>query len=110
MDWLRIIVFSIAALAFAMFMTARIRRKAAKQLSFHDLKTDRDALFFTYVFAVFWLLMTSFRVNWTFLGEPWTGLFYAVCLGIVYNLVRWILRLIDRPKSMTQGVREQVTN
>jgi hypothetical protein len=103
MKWPPVVIGTIFALLFALYMTAMARRKKVKQPTYEELKRERDALLFGICFAIFWVWIVAPRVDWSFLGVSWTGLFYSICLWAVYYVARWVLKRMDRSKSRTEG-------
>lgn len=99
MDWIAVVVYSMGALGVALYLTWQIRRKRAKQPTYDELKRDRDALFFAFIFSGFWILMAASRVDWKFFGEPWTGLCIMICFASAYRLARFFFERMDRPKT-----------
>jgi membrane protein implicated in regulation of membrane protease activity len=107
MQWFAIVIGTVFALLYAVFMTVftgkMARRKRVKQPSYEELKKRRDALLFWFSFTAFWILVAAPRVNWSYFGEPWTGLFFSVCMMAVLYAARLVFNRRGRPKSDAQG-------
>jgi hypothetical protein len=106
MHWLRIVIGTFFALLAAASITWASRRntrlKKVKQLTYEELRTERDALFFCVILAAFWIGLAAPKVNWSFFGYS-TSLIFSAFYVIVYFLAHWIIRKMDSPKSSAQG-------
>jgi hypothetical protein len=103
MDWIRIIVGMSGAIVAAIVINSRTQRKRKQSpLSIEELRQENSALNFTFVFTGFSLLLAAPWLNWSFLGVPWTGLFYLVCMASVYQAAKWISKWFGRPAPTVQ--------
>jgi tetrahydromethanopterin S-methyltransferase subunit E len=107
MEWIRVIVGTVAALLFGLFMAMftwrSARRKKAKQPTYEEVTIQRDALLFWFSFVGFWILVAAPYVDWSCFGEPWTGLFFSVCLMAVLCMALLVYKRRGRRKLETQG-------
>ena len=111
MEWFPVVVGTAFSLLFAVFMQAGrerlARRKKPKQPPYEELKRQRDVLLFWFSFTGFWIFMVAPRVNWSYFGNPWTGLFFSVCLMTVLGIIRLIYYLIARAKPNAHGLPQE---
>jgi hypothetical protein len=95
MNWLQIAIGTFFAVGVAILITWSTRRsarvKSNKQPSYCEVKTDRDTLFFNFVFVVFWILMVAPKVDWSFAGE-FTGFVFAILFAAVGMVSRFVFR------------------
>jgi hypothetical protein len=104
MTWITFAVGTIPALLYGLFITLfNEKRRHQERLTVsasHVSAQSNPMFFFFFNFAGFWIFFAGPRVDWNFLGTPWTGLFYWVSLVIITLFVHWGYRWQQHRKPM----------
>jgi hypothetical protein len=107
MDWIPVVLGTVSSMTIATVISALMgrtsRREKARSPSYKDLKQQRDVLLFWFTFVGFWILLAAPRVDWSYFGQPWTGLFFMLCLMAVLTVAGSISRRIGRSKPDASG-------
>jgi predicted ferric reductase len=105
MEWYVVVIVSavllLGAIIPVLMQERRTQTKKIEQPSYNELKLQQKIFYVWYFFIGFWILMVAPKVNWTFLGYPWTGLLYAFCLWVVLGIIRFILIRFGRKRPNT---------
>jgi bacteriorhodopsin len=110
MFWPWFIIGTVCALLIAVYMTWLLRRnirlKKVKPLTYEELSSQREFLYFSLNFFAFWCLITASKIDWHFWGY-FTIPLVAAFLVIVLVVTRWAFRRMDRSKSAQQEILQK---
>ncbi|HEY3296446.1 MAG TPA: hypothetical protein VGL38_13540 [bacterium] len=103
MKWSHVIIGTVFALSWPVFMTwwrRKERGQVGKQPTYEELRTERDVLFFDAGFLSFWVFLAAPYIDWTYFGE-YTRAYVSITLIVVFVVSRRILHWMDRPRAHT---------